>query len=77
MESGGGEGGGHSGPTFYLRLLETSGGRVPFRFVLCGEGCWGEGGGGGGRGDIVISRFECGEGTCRARWSDICSFGEG
>ena len=40
-------GGGHSGPTFYLRLLETSGGRVPFTFVLCAEGCWGGGGGGG------------------------------
>ena len=39
-----GGGGGHSGPTFYLRLLETSGGRVPFTFVLCGEGCWGGGG---------------------------------
>ena len=44
-----GRGGGHSGPTFYLRLLETSGGGVPFTFVLCGEGCWG-GGGGGERG---------------------------
>ena len=20
----------------------------------------------------MISRFECGEGKCRARWSDIC-----
>ena len=39
MESGGGGG----GIVVRLLCLDTSGGRVPFRFVLCGEGFWGGG----------------------------------